>query len=102
MMAFLNVLSFFLGILAWVLPVISFFVLIKQHSKWVCSLSLISLSACGTSLLCQLINTSQLVMISDWTALLDTMEALVFVATVLLVGTILLNGLVVYLYIRKK
>lgn len=101
-MAFLNVLSLGLGILAWTLPCLSFFILINKRSKWVFPFSLISLSACGLSLVCQLISISHLVMISDWTALLDTMNALVWVAVILLVVTSLLNGIVIYVECRKK
>lgn len=50
-----------------------------------------SLLFCSISLLLQLFQVRQLVQIGDWSALMDTMDAVALAATVLLIVTAALN-----------
>ena len=98
MISLLNPASLVLGLIAWILPVIN----LMQHKKdenrnWVV-LSTISLGACAISLFFQILYNNHLVNISDWTALMDTTNSLVFVALVLLVVTIILNIITLFIY----
>ncbi|QST01009.1 hypothetical protein IMZ31_05410 [Pontibacillus sp. ALD_SL1] len=98
----LNLASLFLGLLAWSLPMIS---LMRDHSKatnnWM-TLSLISLSACGISLVCQILHTYYKVTVGDWAALMDTMYAVAIVSSILLIVTILLNAITLNVYRKAK
>lgn len=91
MMGWLNVGSLVLGLIAWILPIVAM-TKYKNHDKkdWMV-LSMMSISACAISLFCQMVYHYYLVKIEDWSALMDTLGAVVFAATVLLSVTILLN-----------
>ena len=98
MISLFNSASLVLGLIAWILPVIN----LMQHKKdenrnWVV-LSTISLSACAISLFFQILYNNHLVNIADWTALMDTTNSLVFVASVLLAVTIILNIITLFVY----
>lgn len=91
MAGLLNVGSIVLGLVAWTLPLASLMRFKKNnHSNWVV-LSMLSFSACAISLFFQIIYNNHLVKIEDWSALMDTMDAVAFVSGVLLVITLLLN-----------
>lgn len=89
MMGWLNIGSLVLGLIAWILPVMS---IMRITKRWV-ALSTISLSACAISLIFQMYYNYHLVQIQDWSALMDTMGGGVVAATVLLIVTIALNGI---------
>lgn len=93
MMAFLNVSSIVLGLIAWGLPIYSLMV----RKNWV-MLSILSLSSCATALCFQIMSINEWVNVSDWTALLDTMNTLVFISIFLLITTIILNVLTWIIY----
>jgi len=98
----LNLGSLVLGLIAWILPVVN----LVQNNKadrrnWVV-FSVVSLSACATSLCMQLFYSDHLVKIEDWSALMDTSHAVALVATLLLVVTIILNVVTLVVYYRKS
>ncbi|GGD08460.1 hypothetical protein [Pontibacillus salipaludis] len=102
MYGYLNLASLFLGILAWSLPVVN---LMRDQSKatnkWM-ALSVMSFSACGISLVCQILYTYHKVSIGDWAALMDTMYAVAIVSSLLLIVTILLNALTLIVYRKAR
>ena len=97
-----NLASLILGVIAWILPVIS----IGNHKKknennWII-LSITSMSACILSLWFQIIYNHHLVEIGDWSALMDTTGALVLVSGVLISITMILNIAIMLLYKNKE
>lgn len=101
MVGLLNVGSLVLGLVAWILPVVS---LIRVTKHWA-ALSIVSMSACAMSLFFQIYYTYHLVRIEDWAALIDTMGAVLVAATVLFTVTLLLNAITLFAYrvkIAKK
>ncbi|MPN58831.1 hypothetical protein SDC9_206546 [bioreactor metagenome] len=98
----LNLGSLVLGLIAWVLPVISLMRRDKtRHRNW-SAFSVASVSACAVSLCMQLYYTNHLVQIKDWSALMDTSSAVALISTINLAVTILLNGITLAVYLRKK
>ncbi len=94
----LNLGSLLLGLIAWILPVVNLMRYKKHdHKNWVV-LSIMSISACAISLCFQIFYNNHLVKIEDWSALMDTTDAVVFVSSVLLIVTILLNGITLFVY----
>lgn len=92
----LNVGSLALGLTAWAVPVWYIGRLAKGGTRtgwpgWV------SMGCCGLSLWLQLCYNRHLVEIQDWSALLDTVGAVVKVAGVLLITTGLLNAAVLWM-----
>jgi len=81
----LNILSFAFGLLSWALGIAAVW---KYHNPW---LSSASLSVTGLSLLLQLMEVLRRVRLQDWSALMDTMEAVVTAAKLLLIVTLALN-----------
>lgn len=101
MMGLLNLGSLVLGLIAWILPVVNLMRYQKQnHRNWF-FLSVLSMSACAISLCFQIFYNYHLVMIEDWTALLDTMRAVVMAATFLLIVTVILNVSTLIVYREK-
>jgi amino acid transporter len=98
MIGLLNLASFVLGLIAWILPVANL-MRYKKHDrrKWV-TLSILSISACAISLCFQIFYNYHLVKIEDWSALMDTTDAVAFVAAVLLIVTIILNAITLLVY----
>lgn len=98
----LNVGSLVLGIVACVLPVINL-LQDKKHefSHWT-TLSFISFIACIFSLFFQMYYNYHLVTIGDWTAIEDTIGAVVLVSVGLIIVTILLNTLTFVSYRTKS
>lgn len=80
-----NILSLTLGLAAWGLGIAA---ICKNGCPWCI---LFSLTACGASLAGQLLEVRRRVALSDWTALMDTLDAVVFAAGVLLMVTTVLN-----------
>jgi len=101
-MGLLNIGSLGLGLVAWILPIIS---LMKYRTKTQNSWSMrsvLSLSTCAIAIYFQVIYNHYLVKIEDWSALIDTAGAVNFVAGVLLVVTILLNGATLVMYTTDR
>jgi len=98
MISLLNLGSLVLGLIAWILPVVNL-MRFKKHGNrnWV-TFSVISISACAISLYFQIFYAYHLVKIEDWSALMDTMGAVAFVAAVLLIVTIILNAITLLVY----
>lgn len=88
----LNLGSFVLGLIAWILPVVNLTRYSKYDFRKSALLSVVSLSACAISLCLQLFQHDRLVKTENWSALMDTTGAVAFAAAVLLVVTILLNA----------
>ncbi len=101
MMGWFNVGSFVLGLIAWILPIISLLRIKNRDNKNWSFLSFVSISACAISLYFQLVYNNYLVKIGDWAALMDTTEAIVFAAEVLVIVTLILNGITFIVY-RKR
>lgn len=90
--------SLILGLIAWILPVISLMQYKKQgHRNWA-TLSIMSISACAISLCLQIFYTYHLVKIRDMAALMDITGGVAFAAAVLLVVTILFNIITFIVY----
>ena len=101
MIGLLNIGSLVLGLIAWILPVISLMRYEKHgHRNWFV-LSLVSICACAISICFQIFYNYHLVKIEDWSALMDTMGAVAFCSTVLLIVTILLNTITLIVYRDK-
>ena len=90
-----NILSIIFGIIAVAVPVFSLFIKRSDSRKS----SVISLVACMLVLFCQLAEYNQRVSNQDWSALLDTSRAIVFVSAILMIAVLALN---VILYITKR
>lgn len=100
--AWLNIGSLVFGLIAWILPVVNIVKCNKENHRNGSILTGISVSACAISLCMQIFYTNHLVKIEDWSALMDTSDAIAMVSAVLLVVTIILNALVGVLYYRKS
>lgn len=101
MFSLLNLASLLLGLIAWILPIISIMQYKKHENKSWIILSIISISSCAISLFLQIIYNNNLVQINDWSAIMDTTNALVFVSSVLLVVTISLNAVTTMIYYKR-
>lgn len=87
MTSFYMIGSLVLGLSAWILAIIS--VLRRRFGP----LNLISVSACALSLLLQLMNVNYLANgLEDFSAIMDTIHAVVLAAWLMLSIAILLNG----------
>lgn len=102
MITLLNPASLILGLIAWIIPVISIIQYKKHNNKNWGVLSIMSMIACATSLFFQIFYVNHLVKIEDWTAIMDTIGAVVFAAGTLLVITIVLNVITIFIYGNKS
>ncbi|WP_343379293.1 hypothetical protein [Candidatus Bathycorpusculum sp.] len=100
-MIWLNLGSLLLGLVAWLLPLINLVIGNKAKNKNWAVLSVASVSACAVSLCMQLFEQGSMVQAKDWSALMDTANAVVNVSLVLLVVTITLNVITLVVY-RKN
>ncbi|SFK33261.1 cytochrome c oxidase subunit 4 [Halobacillus dabanensis] len=101
MAGWLNIGSLVLGVMAWSLPIVYLLrYKIPEYRKWVV-FSIMSISACAISLCLQIFYTYHLVMIEDWSALMDTTRAVASVSSVLVIVTILLNAITLIVYRGK-
>ena len=87
--------SLFLGLLAWSLPL---FYCLCPRIRHISPVLLGSGAACGGALLLQLIEVRRRTALRDWSALMDTMDAVVCAAVVLLAVTVLLDLLAVRIH----
>lgn len=81
----LNLLSLLLGLVSLGLGAAA---IAKPGLRW---LSLASLASCGVALFSQLLEVNRRVGLKDWSALLDTMDAVITAAIILLTVTTVLN-----------
>lgn len=101
MVGLLNVGSIGLGLVAWFLPIICLLQIKNIAFKKWGLLTCLSFSACAIALIFQMYYNYYLVKIEDWSALLDTTEAVIFAASVLLSVTILLNSITIIVFGKK-
>ncbi len=80
-----NIISLVFGLLAWIFPL--FALLSKRQPRT----AAFSYFCCSIALLSQLFDVRSRVRSSDWSALLDTMDAVAWVALILLLVTVGLN-----------
>lgn len=98
----LNIGSLLFGLIALILPVIH---LIQNkesiNGSWGV-FSVVSVGACAISLCMQILYINHLVIIEDWSAMMDTLNTVALVSVLLLVITIILNAITYFLYSRRK
>jgi cytochrome c oxidase subunit 4 len=94
----LHISSLVLGLIAWVLPVV--FLSYGKKKYWAV-FPLLSMGACALSLVLQIFEIRATVKIDDWTALMDTIDAIAFAAAVLLAVALILNAAVLFIYREK-
>ena len=78
-----NIGSLILGLAAWGIPL---FAVGRKYRFSLCCIG--SLSCCAISLLFQLLEVQRRVHLNDWSALLDTTDAVILAAVVLICGVI--------------
>lgn len=100
----LNIGSIILGLIAFILPVINLIRYNTSNNPYWFVFALMSIASCMFSLGMQIFYINYLINIKDWTAIMDTINIVVFSAALLLVATIVLNGVTLFAYIgnRKK
>lgn len=92
--------SILFGLLAWLLPLCAL-AGTKKPPLVRAGLTNVSFACCALALCLQIMEVRRLVDLSDWSSLMDTQNAVVFVSTVLLVVTAALNALVWLVRIRR-
>lgn len=97
----LNVLSLVLGLMAIALPLININLPHKYDRKRYILSTIASMGSCTMALFFQMIYTWHLIVIRDWTALMDTQATIVLCALILIAGTVLVNVLT-YVHERTK
>lgn len=100
MYSLLNLGSLILGLVAWILPVTNLVQRNKNHKKLLLYAT-VSMSACGLALFFQIVYLNYLVRLGDWTALIDTSGAVVWLSFTLVIVTLLLNIIAVTIYNKK-
>ncbi|MEA4925973.1 MAG: hypothetical protein VB084_11750 [Syntrophomonadaceae bacterium] len=98
----LNLGSLVLGLIAWILPVVNLMRRNKTDRQTRVAFSVASVSACAISLCMQIFYTAHLVKIEDWSALMDTSQAVALVSALLLGVTMLLNVITLVVYYGEK
>lgn len=89
--ALLNLGSLLLGLIAWTLPILSMKRSAKYGIKKCYNSIIISFGACVASLCLQFFEINHRVEIEDWSAIMDTIGTLKWVAVILAVITLMLN-----------
>lgn len=84
---FCNVGSLILGLVAWILPLLA---IGKPYRFVLCCIG--STVCCTGSLLLQLLEVQNRVHLEDWSALMDTVDAVILAAVVMLVVTLIANA----------
>ena len=96
-----NLTSLLLGLIALIIPIVNIIKHKKSNNKNINTSSILSISACATSLYFQILYNNYLVGIADCTAIMDIIGDLVFVSSVLLCLRIILNVITYILYRHK-
>lgn len=89
--AWLNLGSILCGLIGWSAPLVYLVGRTGARRRKRRTFSAVSLGACALAIWLQICYTHHLVRIEDWSALLDTSSAVVWVSGFLLVSTLLLN-----------
>lgn len=87
MMTFYDLGSFLLGLAAWLIPMFAFG---KKYRFGMCCIG--SLGCCVLSIFLQLLEVKRRVGIRDWSALMDTIDAVVLAAVIMVVITLISNA----------
>ncbi len=87
----LNLGSLSLGLIAWIIPILSIKCSEEYGNKKCCNSIVFSFGACVASLCLQFFEINHRVEIEDWSAIMDTIGTLKWVAVVLAVITLALN-----------
>lgn len=98
----MNLASLCLGVSAWVLPLAAFALRRKAGGRLCPTLVWASAAACAAALYLQICYQNHLVQIHDVGAILDTTDALVFVAGVLLAVTLALDAFALAVWGTEK
>ncbi|WP_400247682.1 hypothetical protein AB3U99_11405 [Niallia sp. JL1B1071] len=98
MIDLLNIGSLVLGLIAWILPAVNLMRNKSENQGNRLVTAFVSMSACAIALFFQIFYNYHLVMIEDWSALLDTTGGVVVAATVLIFVTIVLNAVNLIIY----
>ncbi len=80
-----NIYSLLFGLLAWFVPLFRFKKIKAKYNM------LISFTCMGSALWFQLLEISWRVNIPDFSAVMDTIGAVVYVSVILIVGTVIMN-----------
>lgn len=91
-----NIGSLILGLIAWIIPLLA---IGKKYRFALCCIG--SLSCCLVSLLLQLLEIKRRVDLGDWSALMDTINAVILAAVVMLVVTLISNAIALFSH-RKE
>lgn len=86
----LDIASILLGLIAWILPLYHLVSSKKSDSSFFQN-TFLSFSACSISLVLQFFHVATTVKNGDWSALMDTSNALALVAAIFVLVTIILN-----------
>lgn len=87
MSAILNLGSLALGLISWLVPIS----VLWQGKKKGLDFLLISFTSCVGALILQILEIRNRVHLEDWTAIMDTIDILPWIATILVVITAILN-----------
>ncbi len=87
MVSFLMLGSLILGLISWILPILS---ITKDNKNWA-TYSIISMSSCSIALVFQILYSNHMVKIEDLAALMDTSGTSAMLSVILLVITLILN-----------
>ena len=87
MVSFLMLGSLVLGLISWILPVLS---ITKYNKNWA-TYSIISMSSCSIALAFQILYSNHMVRIGDLAALMDTSGTSAVLSVILLIISIILN-----------
>jgi|LSQX01.1.fsa_nt_gb cytochrome c oxidase subunit 4 len=99
MVSFLMLGSLILGLVSWILPVLS---ITKDNKNWA-TYSIISMSSCSIALVFQIFYSNLMVNIGDIAALMDTSGTSALLSVILLVITLILNILsLIYNTIKER
>lgn len=99
MVSFLMLGSLILGLVSWILPILS---ITKDNKNWA-TYSIISMSSCSIALVFQILYSNHMVKIEDLAALMDTSGTSAMLSVILLVITLILNILsLIYNTIKER
>lgn len=88
---YLNLGSLLFGLIAWIVPILSMKRSVKYGIKKCYNSIIVSFGACVASLCLQFFEINHRVGIEDWSAIMDTIGTLKWVAVILAVITLVLN-----------
>ena len=98
MIVLLNLGSLVLGLVALMLPGVTLMRRGKHDHQHSVTFSFVSISACAIALCLQIFSINQRVRFADWSALMDTVNAVAFISAVLLTATLTLNAIALMAY----